>query len=40
MRLFAVGLSHRSAPVELRERVDFAARGLERALDALDGVPA
>ena len=35
MRLFAVGLSHRSAPVELRERVDFARDGIERALDAL-----
>ena len=36
MRLFVVGLSHRSAPVELRERVDFSRQGLERALDALD----
>ena len=35
MRLFAIGVSHRSAPVELRERVDFARDGLERALDAL-----
>ena len=35
MRLFAVGLSHRSAPIELRERVDFARDGLERGLDAL-----
>ena len=35
MRLFAVGLSHRSAPVELRERVDFGREGLERALEAL-----
>jgi glutamyl-tRNA reductase len=35
MRPFAVGLSHRSAPVELRERVDFSRDGLERALDAL-----
>lgn len=35
MRLFAVGLSHRSAPVELRERVDFSRDGLDRALDAL-----
>jgi glutamyl-tRNA reductase len=35
MRLFAVGLSHRSAPVELRERVDFARHGLEHALEAL-----
>jgi glutamyl-tRNA reductase len=35
MRLFVVGLSHRSAPVELRERVDFGRAGLERALAAL-----
>ena len=27
MRLFAVGLSHRTAPVELRESVDFARKG-------------
>src|SRR5688572_22608713 len=35
MRLFAVGLSHRTAPVELRERVDFARGGVEAALSAL-----
>src|SRR4249919_2605847 len=35
MRLFAVGISHRSAPVELRECVDFARQGLEPALAAL-----
>jgi glutamyl-tRNA reductase len=35
MRLFAVGLSHRTAPVELRECVDFARGGLEAALSAL-----
>lgn len=35
MRLFAVGLSHRSAPVELRECVDFSRGGLESALSAL-----
>jgi glutamyl-tRNA reductase len=35
MRLFAVGLSHRSAPVELRETVDFARKGLEHALAEL-----
>jgi glutamyl-tRNA reductase len=34
MRLLAVGLSHRTAPVELREAVDFARAGLERALTA------
>lgn len=35
MRLFAVGISHRTAPVEVRECVDFARRGLEAALSAL-----
>jgi glutamyl-tRNA reductase len=35
MRLFAVGVSHRTAPVELREGVDFARRGLDAALAAL-----
>jgi glutamyl-tRNA reductase len=35
MRLFAVGVSHRTAPVELRECVDFARRGVEAALAAL-----
>src|SRR5919112_5176867 len=35
MRLFAVGLSHRTAPVELRECVDFARKGLDAALAAL-----
>lgn len=35
MRLFAVGVSHRSAPVELRESVDFSRGGLDRALTAL-----
>lgn len=35
MRLFAVGISHRTAPVELRECVDFARRGLDAALSAL-----
>jgi glutamyl-tRNA reductase len=35
MRLYAVGLSHRTAPVELRECVDFARGGLEQALTAL-----
>jgi glutamyl-tRNA reductase len=35
MRLLAVGLSHRTAPVELRESVDFARAGLDRALQAL-----
>lgn len=35
MRLFVVGLSHRTAPVALRERVDFARGGLDAALQAL-----
>ena len=35
MRLFAVGISHRTAPVELRESVDFTRRGLDAALNAL-----
>ena len=35
MRLFAVSISHRTAPVELRESVDFSRRGLEAALEAL-----
>lgn len=32
MRLFAVGISHRTAPVQLRECVDFARQGLDSAL--------
>src|SRR4051812_10583059 len=35
MRLFAVGVSHRTAPIELRETVDFARRGVQVALEAL-----
>ena len=35
MRLFAIGLSHRTAPVELRERVDFMRGGIETALSRL-----
>ena len=35
MRLFAVGISHRTAPVELRECLDFSRRGLDAALGAL-----
>jgi glutamyl-tRNA reductase len=37
MRLFAIGLSHRTAPVELRECVDFGRAGVEAALSALAG---
>src|SRR6266852_6126289 len=35
MHLLLVGLSHRTAPIELRERVDFHARGIDRAVQAL-----
>jgi glutamyl-tRNA reductase len=35
MHLLLVGISHRTAPVELRERVDFQARDLSMALRAL-----
>jgi glutamyl-tRNA reductase len=35
MHFFLLGVSHRTAPVELRERLDFAARGLDDALAAL-----
>jgi glutamyl-tRNA reductase len=35
MHLLLVGINHRTAPVEVRERVDFQARGLHAALRAL-----
>ncbi len=35
MHLILVGISHRTAPVELRERLDFQARGIDQALRAL-----
>ncbi len=35
MHLLLVGISHRTAPVELRERLDFQTRGLDLALRAL-----
>jgi glutamyl-tRNA reductase len=35
--LLLVGISHRTAPVELRERIDFQARGVADALRALAG---
>jgi glutamyl-tRNA reductase len=35
MRLLAVGISHRTAPVELRESVDFGRGGIEAALSAI-----
>ena len=37
MRLFAVGISHRTAPVELRECVDFARRGARRGAGGAGG---
>ena len=38
MRLLAVGVSHRTAPVELRECLDFAKEGLDAAVAELLGV--
>ena len=35
MQLLLVGVSHRTAPIELRERLDFSAKGVDRALAAL-----
>src|SRR5688572_29666431 len=35
MHLLLVGISHKTAPVELRERIDFHARGLDAALREL-----
>jgi glutamyl-tRNA reductase len=35
MHLLLVGISHRTAPVDLRERIDFQARGVAEALRAL-----
>ena len=35
MRLFAVGVSHRTAPVEVRETVDFGRGGVQAAIAAL-----
>jgi glutamyl-tRNA reductase len=40
MQLLLVGVSHRTAPVELRERLDFSTGGVDRALTALTGSPA
>ena len=37
MHLLLVGISHRSAPIELRERLDFHARGLDVSLRTLGG---
>ena len=35
MHLFLLGVSHRTAPVELRERLDFSSRDLGAAVEAL-----
>ena len=35
MHLLLVGISHRTAPVELRERLDFQVRGVDHALQAI-----
>ena len=35
MRLFAIGVSHRTAPLDVRERLDFARAGFQPALAAL-----
>ena len=40
MQLLLIGVSHRTAPIELRERLDFSARGVDRALSALAGTAA
>ena len=37
MQVLLVGVSHRTTPVELRERLDFSTRGVDRALTALSG---
>ena len=39
MHLFLLGVSHHSAPVDLRERVDFSRRGVPAALAALADTP-
>ena len=40
MDLFLLGVSHHTAPVDLRERVDFTKRGLVEALGELAKGPA
>jgi glutamyl-tRNA reductase len=40
MQILLVGVSHRTAPIELRERLDFSARGVDRALTALSATGA
>ena len=38
MHLFLLGASHHSAPVDLRERIDFSRRGVVEALDRLNRI--
>src|SRR5688500_17970392 len=40
MHLFLLGVSHRTAPVDLRERLDFSSRDLGAAVEALAARPA
>ena len=35
MHLFLLGVSHRTAPIELRERLDFSSRDVGAAVEAL-----
>jgi glutamyl-tRNA reductase len=39
MHLFLLGVSHRTAPVDLRERLDFASGDLGAAVEALSTQP-
>jgi glutamyl-tRNA reductase len=39
MQLLLLGVSHRTAPIDLRERLDFSARGVDAALVALAARP-
>ena len=40
MHLFLLGVSHRTAPVDLRERLDFSSRDVGAAVEALATRPA
>ena len=39
MHLFLLGVSHRTAPVDLRERLDFSSRDLSAAAEAIAARP-
>ncbi|MEQ1758323.1 MAG: glutamyl-tRNA reductase [Vicinamibacterales bacterium] len=39
MHLFLLGVSHRTAPIDLREKLDFASRGIGDAVEALSTRP-